>query len=110
VSIHFIVSTFKCQFLAKKSGVVLNMVGKQYILGVVVFNATFNNISVISRRSILLVEETRLPGVNHRPAASHWQTASHNVVSITHCLSGIRTHKVIKRTTIRSRPWQISLI
>jgi hypothetical protein len=28
----------------------------------VVFNATFNTISVISWRSVLLVEETRLPG------------------------------------------------
>jgi hypothetical protein len=27
-----------------------------------VFNSTFNNISVISLRSILLVEETRVPG------------------------------------------------
>jgi hypothetical protein len=32
------------------------------------FNATFNNISVISWRSVLLVEET---GDNHRPVASH---------------------------------------
>jgi hypothetical protein len=38
---------------------------------VVVFNATFNNISVISWRSVLLVEETRVPGENHRSAASH---------------------------------------
>jgi hypothetical protein len=38
------------------------------------FNATFNNISVISWRSDLLVEETGLPEENHRPAASHWQT------------------------------------
>ena len=38
---------------------------------VMVFNATFNNISVISLRSVLLVEKTRLPGENHRPAASH---------------------------------------
>jgi hypothetical protein len=36
-----------------------------------VFNATFNNISVISWQSVLLVEET---GENHRPVASHWQT------------------------------------
>ena len=42
----------------------------------VVFNATFNNISV------LLVEETR---ENHRPVASHWQTLSHNVLSSTPC-------------------------
>ena len=39
-----------------------------------VFNATFNNISVISWGSVLLVEETRGPGENHRPVSSHWQT------------------------------------
>jgi hypothetical protein len=36
-----------------------------------VFNATFNNISVISWRSVLLEEETEVPGENHRPVASH---------------------------------------
>jgi hypothetical protein len=45
--------------------------------------ATFNNISVISWRSILLVEEIGVPGGDHRPTASHWQTWSHNVVSST---------------------------
>jgi hypothetical protein len=38
---------------------------------VMVFNATFNNISVIQWRLVLLVEETGAPGENHRPAASH---------------------------------------
>jgi hypothetical protein len=38
---------------------------------VMVFNATLNNISVILLWSVLLAEETRIPGVNHRPAASH---------------------------------------
>jgi hypothetical protein len=47
------------------------------------FNATFNNISVWWRRSVLLVEETRAPGENHWPAASHWQTLSYYVVSST---------------------------
>jgi hypothetical protein len=42
-----------------------------------VFNATFNNILVISRRSVLLVEETGVSWENHRPVASHWQTSSH---------------------------------
>jgi len=37
---------------------------------VMVFNATFNNISVISWQSVLLVEETGIPGEKHRPAAS----------------------------------------
>ena len=36
-----------------------------------VFNATFNNILVISCRSVLLVEETRVPEENHRPVASY---------------------------------------
>jgi len=34
-------------------------------------NATFNNISVISWQSVLLVEETGAPRQNHRPVASH---------------------------------------
>ena len=41
------------------------------------FNPTFNNISAISWLSVLLVEETEVPGKNHRPAASHCQTLSH---------------------------------
>jgi hypothetical protein len=45
-------------------------------------NATFNNISVISWQSVLLMEETGVPGENHRIAASHLQTFSHNVVHL----------------------------
>jgi hypothetical protein len=36
----------------------------------IVFNATFNNISVISWWSVLLMEETGGPGENQRPDAS----------------------------------------
>jgi hypothetical protein len=36
-----------------------------------VFNATFNNISVISWWSVLLVEETGVPTENHQPVACH---------------------------------------
>jgi hypothetical protein len=36
-----------------------------------VFNATFKNISVITWRTVLLVEETGVPRENHRPTASH---------------------------------------
>jgi hypothetical protein len=47
---------------------------QQIMLGwFLVFNATFNNISVISWRSFLLAEETREPGENPRPVACHWQ-------------------------------------
>jgi hypothetical protein len=38
------------------------------LVWVIVVNATFNNISGIS--SVLLVDETRGPGENHRPVAS----------------------------------------
>jgi hypothetical protein len=51
-----------------------------------VFSATFNNISDISWRSVLLVEEIRVPGEIHRPVARHWQLY-HNVVSSTPHLS-----------------------
>ena len=47
------------------------MVYNQDSVGRMVFNATFNNISVISWRSVLVVEETGVPGENHRPVASH---------------------------------------
>ena len=38
---------------------------------VLVFNTTFNNISIILWLSVLLVEETGVPEENHRPVASH---------------------------------------
>jgi hypothetical protein len=38
---------------------------------VIMFNVTFNNMSVISWWSVLSVEETGVPGVNHRPVESH---------------------------------------
>jgi hypothetical protein len=45
---------------------------KNYLAGdrVMVLNATFSNISIISWLSVLLVDETRVPGENHRLAAS----------------------------------------
>ena len=57
-----------------------------------VLNATFNNISVISWWSVLLVEKNGRTGENHRPAASHWQSLSHNVVHLA--LIEIRTRNI----------------
>jgi hypothetical protein len=45
--------------------------------------------TVISWRSVLMVEETEVPEENHEPAASHRQTLSHNVVPSTPRLSGM---------------------
>jgi len=58
----------------------------------IVFNATFNNIYVVSWWSDLLVEETGGTGENHRPVANNWQTLSHNVVHIA--LIEIRTYSI----------------
>ena len=50
-----------------------------------VFNATYNNISVISWRSVLLVEETGVHGENHRSAKLY-----HIMLCRTHNFSGDR--------------------
>ena len=58
--------------------------------GFIVLNVISNNISYISWRSVLLVEET---GENQPHVASNWQALSHTIVSSTPRLSGVRTHK-----------------
>ena len=63
-----------------------------------IINQTNNNISVISWRSVLLVEETGGPGEKHQPVAGHWQILSHNVVHLA--LIEIRTHNIS-----RDRHW-----
>jgi hypothetical protein len=45
---------------------------KQLDLIFLVFNATFSNISAISWRPVLVVEEAGVTGENHRPWASNW--------------------------------------
>jgi len=55
-----------------------------------VFNATFNNISVISLPSVLSVEETGIPGENHRPDAIHWM-----LYWIHLALNDIRTYNFV---------------
>ena len=51
--------------------------------GFMMFNATFNNISVITWWSVYFGGGNKVPGENHRPVVSHWQTSSHNDVSST---------------------------
>jgi hypothetical protein len=58
-----------------------------------VFNSTFNNISVISWQFYWL-EETRIPVENDRPVASLLETLSHIVVSSTPQVEKQNTTKI----------------
>ena len=65
---------------------VINLINEIiYWVMVMVFDATFNNISATLWLSVLLVEETGVHGENQRPAASYWHILSRNIASSTSC-------------------------
>jgi hypothetical protein len=53
-----------------------------HVFGFMVINATFNNITVMSWRSVLLVEETGVPGENHLKKADMGQKDYHGFLSL----------------------------
>ena len=60
---------------------------RNWLVWFMVFNATFNNISVISWRSVLLVEETEVHWESNWPVAIHWQTErNRSVGKVLRCL------------------------
>jgi hypothetical protein len=70
---QFTVSVFSLPVLWQTSLHILNLINvKGYWLQVIdfhfwCFNATFSNISAISWRPVLVLEEARVPAENHRP-------------------------------------------
>jgi hypothetical protein len=57
-----------------------------------VLNNPFNDFSVISWQSVLLVEE--ISGENHQSTTSNWQTLSHNDVRVHLAMNGVQTHNI----------------
>ena len=57
-----------------------------------VFNVTFNNIIAISLWSVLLVEETGVPGDIHRPAQVTDELEHIMLYWIHLAMNGVRTH------------------
>ena len=72
-----------------------------------VLNATFNSISVISWGSVLFVDETGIPGENHRQTLSHVvsSTPRHEWDSLNNNMALIRPLGLLKQETQRAILW-----
>ena len=81
-------------FISKDCKLILQSVKKNQYLGKgYVVKHHFQHISAISWQSVLLREETRVPGENHWPVASHWQNFYHIMLYWAHlAISGVWTH------------------
>ena len=52
--------------------IMIPLIDLMILIWFLVFNATFRNIPAMSWRPVLVVEETGIPGENHRPWAINW--------------------------------------
>ena len=71
IIIHTVVDIVEVAMEINTAYIIITTITMSCKVRVMMFNANFNNISAISWRSVLFVEETGVPGENHRPAASH---------------------------------------
>jgi hypothetical protein len=70
--VFFVVVKWICWYASCLHRLLHTVFYYESLVWIMVLNATFNNISVISWWSVLLVEETRVPGENNRPVANYW--------------------------------------
>jgi hypothetical protein len=73
------------------------VVDYEFEFELLVFNATFSNISAISWRPVLVVEEAGVPGENHRPATGKLYHSRLQVECTFFCnlQSRARTHTIL---------------
>jgi hypothetical protein len=78
-------TTFDCHYKSMKSCHSRNEKVRllYWLVAFMVLHATFNNISVMSWQSVLLVVKPEYQEKTTNLLASHWQTLSHNVFSRT---------------------------
>ena len=75
--VNLFIIFIKLSLNTKLTSILFISIGHIYLYNLIrlvwlmVFNATFNNVSVISWQSVLVVEETGGPGENHQHVGSH---------------------------------------
>ena len=69
---HHISWYFLCSIVWGEQWLFALLILVNLLIWFILFNATFSNISAISLRPVLVVEEAWVPGENHRPWASNW--------------------------------------
>ncbi len=77
----------ECDCTTNTSGPLFEINGFD-LIWFIVLNTTFSNISAISWRPVLVVDEAGVPGENHRPWACNWQTVS--LVSRAHLFCNLQ--------------------
>ena len=66
----FFISNVYMKRLSVWNWIIEDVDKQKQLLGVIVINATFNNISAMSWQSVVLVKETGVPREHNRPATS----------------------------------------
>jgi hypothetical protein len=71
LELNFFTDTLQHHSLYIMSNALINPATSDFLFDFWCFNTTFSNISAISLRPVIVVEEAGVPGENHRPWTSN---------------------------------------